>query len=278
MNTLEGIRRLRAVALPAPRRRVRIQPPVWPEAIAQSYFVQMSAQLRYLRSLVSPSFRRDADLDPWVGIMVEIEDAVKQVRAVYSGISGSLALQAASQTTEFQRLQMARQLRDAFGVDVGLMANDSPIIRETIRDFARANAALINDLPDQAVDRIAKLVEEAATQGRTQWEVADAIEEAFDVTERRAAFIARDQIGKLYGQMDRIRQKDIGVDRYIWNTMRDARVRDSHAVLEGKKFAWDDPPTNDRGEEIIPGSDYNCRCWAMPDVSRLDVKKLKRGA
>lgn len=46
---------------------------------------------------------------------------------------------------------------------------------------------------------------------------------------------------------------------YIWRSSGDSRVRSSHAVNNGKIFAWDNPP-----ETGHPGEDYGCRCRAEP--------------
>ncbi len=54
-------------------------------------------------------------------------------------------------------------------------------------------------------------------------------------------------------------QQQEGYTHYIWHTQGDGKVRESHAVNNGKVFAWDNPP-----EVGHPGEDYNCRCWAEP--------------
>ena len=41
---------------------------------------------------------------------------------------------------------------------------------------------------------------------------------------------------------------------YIWHTCGDDKVRSSHAELDGTVHSVD--------EDIFPGEDYNCRCWA----------------
>ncbi|QJE73761.1 minor capsid protein [Aerophototrophica crusticola] len=46
---------------------------------------------------------------------------------------------------------------------------------------------------------------------------------------------------------------------YVWRTMRDERVRPSHAERDGKVFRWSDPPQGGH-----PGEASNCRCWAEP--------------
>ena len=46
---------------------------------------------------------------------------------------------------------------------------------------------------------------------------------------------------------------------YIWHTRGDDKVRSSHAVNDGKRFSWKNPPPTGH-----PGEGYNCRCWAEP--------------
>ncbi len=86
----------------------------------------------------------------------------------------------------------------------------------------------------------------------------------FGFGERRSKLIARDQVGKLYGQLNASRQKDIGVEKFTWRTVGDERVRDEHEALDGEVFSYDDPP-----EEGLPGEEVLCRCSAEPLFSDL---------
>jgi SPP1 gp7 family putative phage head morphogenesis protein len=83
-----------------------------------------------------------------------------------------------------------------------------------------------------------------------------------DVSDSRAKLIARDQVAKLTGELTKERQLDMGVTGYIWRTVGDERVRDSHSEVDGKFFTWDNPPFETDGNH--PGEDYQCRCWAEP--------------
>lgn len=74
----------------------------------------------------------------------------------------------------------------------------------------------------------------------------------------RYEFIARDQTAKLVAELDRLRQEQIGVEEYEWNTARDERVRSRHAQQHGKRFNRSEPPP-DTGH---PGDEPNCRCLA----------------
>ena len=75
---------------------------------------------------------------------------------------------------------------------------------------------------------------------------------------------ARFHTRRTTAKLTRVRLKAIGVKRYIWETMRDDRVRDTHRVKEGKIYSFDNPPA-DTGN---PGDDYNCRCKARPIVTK----------
>jgi SPP1 gp7 family putative phage head morphogenesis protein len=54
-------------------------------------------------------------------------------------------------------------------------------------------------------------------------------------------------------------QKAAGVESYLWVTMRDDRVRPTHAANEGRIFRWDTPSPITQH----PGHDPNCRCLAV---------------
>lgn len=61
------------------------------------------------------------------------------------------------------------------------------------------------------------------------------------------------------GLINRLRQEDLGIERYIWRSQDDAKVRDSHAEHDDQVFRWDDPPAGGH-----PGEAHNCRCYAEP--------------
>ena len=70
------------------------------------------------------------------------------------------------------------------------------------------------------------------------------------------------------GLINQLRQQDLGIERYIWRSQDDARVRASHAEYDDQVFRWDEPPAGGH-----PGQAHNCRCFAEPIASgsRNDV-------
>ena len=90
---------------------------------------------------------------------------------------------------------------------------------------------------------------------RNQKYITKALAQALGRSQRKARIIARDQTHKLNSLLTRLRNEQLGVDAYIWRTMRDDRVRKAHADREGKVFRWQDPPPDGH-----PGYPINCRC------------------
>ena len=61
------------------------------------------------------------------------------------------------------------------------------------------------------------------------------------------------------GLINQLRQQDLGIERYVWRSRDDAKVRDSHAQYDDQVFRWNDPPAGGH-----PGQAPNCRCYAEP--------------
>lgn len=156
--------------------------------------------------------------------------------------------------------ELRRQTRSALGV---AMTTPDRALPALLDHFAKENAALIKSLSRETTDKIEKMIMRAVTSGQRHEQLAADIRARFDVTERHARFIARDQVGKLYGQLARSRHRELGVSRYIQRTVGDGKVRPLHRQYERESlaspFSYDDPP-----EDGIPGEAYGCRCAGQP--------------
>ena len=208
-----------------------------------------------------PGQRTDNDQD--VQRLVK-RTADKLARAIKAESVVSIASKYGAATSDFQRAQLAKQARASVSIDVRKLAGLDRNVPKQLVSFAETNAQLITGLGQRMADDIAEIVEEGVVSG-SRWEtIAGRLAHAGQVTESRAALIARDQVGKLYGAVNKQRQENLGVTRYVWRTARDNRVREEHEALEGESFTWSDPPS-----EGHPGEPVNCRCYADPDFSEL---------
>lgn len=158
--------------------------------------------------------------------------------------------------TQFNQREFRAVLRSVYAVDV---ITPDPPLAEALRVWEAENIGLIRSIPQQAVSRMQGTITEAVRTGQTLQTVKAQIREEFGVTDRRATLIARDQIGKLNGQLTQLRQESIGVDSYTWRGILDARERPEHVAREGKVFQWSKPP-----DDGHPGQPIRCRCSAAP--------------
>lgn len=175
-----------------------------------------------------------------------------------------LASEQANLVSNFHRNRLTRILSNSIGTDVFLT---EPYLQTSLRSFVQENVDLITSIPQEQFTQVRLTVKHAIRSGKTTAETEKEIKERWgdalkDKPVSRAELIARDQNGKLFGELNMLRQTELGVEKYIWRTVRDARVREHHRDKEGKVFAWNKPP-EDSGH---PGYDYQCRCWAEPVV------------
>ncbi len=164
--------------------------------------------------------------------------------------------------------EVSTNLKNQTGVDLAGYLRNSPNIAEKVNAMTAANVQLIKSIRSQYLDKVQNAVTQALVSGSLNKDLAVQIKAIGQMTEKRAAFIARDQSSKLNATFTRARHEDLGVTKYMWSTAGDERVRDSHAEKDGQIFEYAHPPT-DTGN---PGHSINCRCVAIPVFDEVQAK------
>ena len=142
---------------------------------------------------------------------------------------------------------------------------------KVIASFRKRNLSLIKRLEKQQVEELGDVLKEATAAGWTVARLRSVVMRRFEVARSHADLIARDQVLKLNGELQQMRQTKAGITEYVWSTSNDERVRPEHAELDGKRFSWDDPPESGaNGEHEHPGQGISCRCVAIPVVPWLE--------
>lgn len=264
-------RRLRLVRRRPPR-------PIEPRAIQLAYLAELKKMLAYARSLVEarlmPLLRSDAADAVHLDAPRSINKKMEQIseafyRAYPHERLEKLGERIAAATSEHQKRELFRQIKSTLGVELNTIADKG--LRQTIQQFTAENVALIKSLPQTYFDDIEKRVLAGQRQGLRHTEIAEQLEERLGVAESRAKLIARDQVLKFNGELNKVRQQQLGLDRYIWRTVKDNRVRSEHEDRDGEIYSWDAPPgdESDPGDGGHPGEGINCRCYAEPVISDL---------
>lgn len=210
------------------------------------------------------------DIEPWPDIVARILDDIRAQFAEGDAALDEAARIAANQTSAVNKDAVSRQLRAVLGVDIFVA---EPRLGETLTASVLENVGLIKSVPRRFFDDVEQTVLRQFRTGQRASDIAPEISERFGVSRKRAAFIARDQVSKLNGDLTRMRQVELGIPGYIWRTSLDERVRGSeegslfgpktgargHAKLEGTRQSWDKPPIVDErtGRVAHPGGDFN---------------------
>jgi len=293
------VHRQRMGALRRVRKTPRVRPSKRPEL---EYSGDLIRLLRSLQEMIR------AELLPRLpAIVAEVPEALKAKRAdageILEKTIGDVKIAWAQRAplVEISRLA-ARRSAAANAIEqkriVKAVIGVQPEIHEAwlepmIGEFSRKNARLITRVSEDFAERIENRVANRVQEGVRATELAKEIEQEFlgegaefAAAKSRAKLIARDQIGKLAGDITRVRQTEIGVSRYVWRTSRDERVRGyekpdtwpgSHVAREGLIFDWSRSIEEQLDEKGLiaadidgpPGTPINCRCYAEPVLGDL---------
>lgn len=251
----------------------------------------MQTQIQYNRKLQQLVKLVRADVD------AEIVPVIKQQAPEYVADSWTDVISAAlrrlltrwtSQQAQQQAEQIARDFvrtaaddnmrrQKSFGID--LYGGDDQL-QDYLQAAAFQNAQLINSIPARYLEQVQNIVVGNMRQGMRPSYIEQQLVKEFGVNTRRAKLISRDQVAKIQGEMNRIRQVNSGLKFFKWVTAQDERVRHSHVAVAKRDvgygegvFTWDDLPVID-GVPTFPGQPINCRCVARP-VTAAQVERNK---
>lgn len=157
---------------------------------------------------------------------------------------------------EHHKSELNDQVRASLGVDVALRDHKVP---QLIDAFVQNNVSRIKTLQRGTVDKLESMVQQAWSSGQRASSLQQQISDRFGVSERHARLISRDQIGKLNGQVTALRHQELGIQSFIWMSVRDTRVRPLHVTLDSQRFRYDNLPS-----EGLPGTPIACRCGQQP--------------
>lgn len=139
----------------------------------------------------------------------------------------------------------------------------TPAMANTLQASIAENVSLIKSIGAQHLTKVEGLVMRATVAGRDLGPLAKDLQHQFGVTQRRAAFIARDQANKVTASLNSTRQQELGITQGKWrHSGAGAEPRPEHVAANGKLFDLSKGMLLE-GEWVLPGQAINCRCsWA----------------
>lgn len=159
---------------------------------------------------------------------------------------------------QFQLVVKSNLGKDVGQLGVNVFRNE-PFLAPLSNAWIKTNTDLIKSLPTRFYPELEGIIRRGVLSGMSVKDIQKEIKARYGVTDYRARLIAQDQVLKFHSQLTEYRLKSVGVDRYIWRSVQDSRVRPDHADRNGKEFSWDKPPYDGH-----PGQPVRCRCRAEP--------------
>lgn len=164
---------------------------------------------------------------------------------------------------------LAATLRNA-GISVKFQM--SAAVRDVVEASLAEQVNLIKSIPAEYLGRVEGMVNRSVMIGRDVGGLARDLEEAFGITKRRAATIARSQNSMATATVHRARQQELGITTAGWlHSGAGKHPRPSHVAHSGKTYdvakGWFDP---DARVWTWPGVLPGCRCVSKAIIPGLD--------
>ena len=225
-----------------------------------------------LDAIPGPSFRNMIyNLENWLSVyMPDIADLPDDPYQNNNVILTTLG-KTADEAMEFGSKEFSRILDKGIHVNLPTSAEWWEDMKNS---WAEDNYTLITSNAKNYISKINTLTEQAIVNGMSPGKLKEEILKATEsLSAKHCKLLARDQMGKLNGQITQAQMQEVGLDLYIWSTSMDDRVRDDHRVMEGLLCRWDDASvcSYDNGKtwverpgvQLHPGQDIQCRCVGL---------------
>ena len=223
--------------------------------------VQYEKDLR--RLVLNPLFRRmkyrlDAagkTYEKYREVFRAIPDDPSVQKALLEGGTQAANMQAA-RLHAYHKRQWESKMRRYMGVNI---IPAQVVTKPLVDSFIADNVALIKTIPSRMLGKLTGDLQVLAdTKPFDESAIAKVVGDGYGSSGYNLRRISRDQTNKLIGQFTEARQTAHGVEKYVWSTSGDNRVRATHVENDGLEFAWDEPPeaTGHPGHDIqcFPGS------------------------
>lgn len=192
-----------------------------------------------------------------------VDDAAQEVGRKWSARHAARVVQPVAEDIRgASRLHAIAQMRAAIGLDV---VAAEPNLEPHVAHWVEENVRLIKTVRTRFFGEIEDQLVEGVHSG-ARWEtLRDDLMERTGVSKTNAARIARDQVGKLFGQLNAKRMTDLGITEGVWETRGDNRTCEECESKQGRTFSLDDGLDGDLPGEVHP----LCSCFFSPVLTDL---------
>lgn len=205
------------------------------------------------------------DASPADALTREMRKLARRWLRQFDEAAEKMAVLFANGVTKYTEASAKMILRDA---GFSIPFKPSKVMTDAFDSVRNENVNLIKSIPQKYLTDVEGAVMRSVQSGRDLGTLADDLQKHYDVTKRRAAFIARDQNNKATAVMTKARRLSIGITEAVWvHSGGGVKPRPSHvkAGAEKRRYNITEGCEID-GEFIMPGELPNCRCVSRPVI------------
>ncbi|MCX9039471.1 phage minor head protein [Citrobacter portucalensis] len=157
---------------------------------------------------------------------------------------------------------------DLISVDV---FEGNKTLQESMEDAIARSMGRMQNVSEEALQRGVKIMQQGLREGRGAAWVEEQLVREMEIPQRRAANVARNEVGNGRAARTAHSARMMGVRIYRWRGRLDERERKEHVKREGKAYYFDKPPRDGN-----PGEPHFCRCEAELMFAESDAKKAEK--
>ncbi|OAT17161.1 phage minor capsid protein [Buttiauxella gaviniae ATCC 51604] len=144
-------------------------------------------------------------------------------------------------------------------------------LSQALADQIEQSMGRMQNVSDEALQRGIKVVQEGLREGMPSSWVEEQLIKEMEIPARRAANVARNEVGNGRAAREAHSAKMMGVTLYRWRGRLDERERKEHVKREGRAYYFNRPPPDGN-----PGEPHICRCEAEMLFVDSDVEKAEK--
>ena len=204
---------------------------------------------------------------------VSIQSAIAQANLINKTINENMLAKVATLQIGENKIKdvktkyksIIKSIDEQIEISIDLTEAEKEIIA---KEYKNNLELYIKNFLDEETKKLRDEVEESVNAGYRAEHLKEIIKERYQVSESKAEFLAKQETSLLTSKYTQMRYKDAGINKYIWSTSGDNRVRHDHRELDGKIISYDDPPIVDKatGRKAHAGEDFGCRCIQVPVI------------
>lgn len=206
----------------------------------------------------------------WAVIQAALDELRERWTVTFDDASWWLATQFVKRVDRTSKNAIKKSLAD---VGFNIQWGNDPKVQNVLASVRQTQVDLIKSIPQEALDRVAMIVQNGLQNDRNVAFIQKELEHGFGITERRARMIAIDQTQKATHAINRSRYTSAGIKEAVWVHIAGQKTsRETHVKMHGKTFKLegDDAGLYDSsvGHNVLPAELINCRCSCRPIIPK----------